>query len=143
MSEQFKKTEKGLACCERRGYCEGHCLYYEPEKGALECTSELAHDAHTMIRQQAEKIHELQTKVHELQRIEENLLADFLLDIEASNSILNSVRCHNMSIDTVSKIIMLCGPACDALSPDGFIKWLKDRITDDPRIREEMENDRM
>ena len=62
---------------------------------------------------------------------------------EASNSILNSVRCHNMSIDTVSKIIMLCGPACDALSPDGFIKWLKDRITDDPRIREEMENDRM
>lgn len=143
MSEQFKKTEKGLACCERRGYCEGHCPYYEPEKGALECTSELAHDAHTMIRQQAEKIHELQTKVHELQRIEENLLADFLLDIEASNSILNSVRCHNMSIDTVSKIIMLCGPACDALSPDGFIKWLKDRITDDPRIREEMENDRM
>lgn len=73
----------------------------------------------------------------------ENLLADFLLDIEASNSILDSVRCHNMSIDTVSKIIMLCGPACDALSPDGFIKWLKDRITDDPRIREEMENDRM
>ena len=143
MSEQFKKTEKGLACCERRGYCERHCPYYEPEKGALECTSELAHDAHTMIRQQAEKIHELQTKVHELQRIEENLLADFLLDIEASNSILNSVRCHNMSIDTVSKIIMLCGPACDALSPDGFIKWLKDRITDDPRIREEMENDRM
>ena len=70
MSEQFKKTEKGLACCERRGYCEGHCPYYEPEKGALECTSELAHDAHTMIRQQAEEIHDLKTKIHELQTVQ-------------------------------------------------------------------------
>ena len=60
MSEQFKKTEKGLACCERRGYCEGHCPYYEPEKGALECTSELAHDALTLIRQQQERIKELE-----------------------------------------------------------------------------------
>lgn len=70
MSEQFKKTEKGLACCERRGYCEGHCPYYEPEKGALECTSELAHDAYTMIRQQAEEIHDLKTKIHELQTVQ-------------------------------------------------------------------------
>lgn len=59
MSEQFKKTEKGLACCERRGYCEGHCPYYEPEKEALECTSELAHDALTLIGHLDERIKEL------------------------------------------------------------------------------------
>ena len=60
MSEQFKKTEKGLACCERRGYCEGHCPYYEPEKEALECTSELAHDALVLIRHLDERIKELE-----------------------------------------------------------------------------------
>lgn len=59
MSEQFKKTEKGLACCERRGYCEGHCPYYEPEKEALECTSELAHDALALISHLDERIKEL------------------------------------------------------------------------------------
>lgn len=74
---------------------------------------------------------------------EEGILAEYLMYAEASGSILSSINLHCMSLDDASKIIMLCGPACDALSPDGFIKWLKDRITDDPRIREEMENDRM
>lgn len=60
MGEKFEKAKKGLACCERRGYCEGHCPYYEPEKGALECTSELAHDALALIRQQQERIKELE-----------------------------------------------------------------------------------
>lgn len=60
MSERFEKAEKGLACCERRGYCEGHCPYYESEKGALECTSELAHDALALISKQKERIRELE-----------------------------------------------------------------------------------
>lgn len=60
MSEQYKKAEKGLACCERRGYCEGYCPYYESEKGALECTSELAHDALALISKQEERIRELE-----------------------------------------------------------------------------------
>lgn len=59
MSEQFKKAKKGLACCERRGYCEGHCPYYEPEKEALECTSELAHDALALISHLDKRIKEL------------------------------------------------------------------------------------
>ena len=59
MSEQFEKAKKGLACCERRGYCEGHCPYYEPEKEALECTSELAHDALALISHLDERIKEL------------------------------------------------------------------------------------
>lgn len=60
MSEQFEKAKKGLACCERRGYCEGHCPYYEPEREALECTSELAHDALALISKQKERIRELE-----------------------------------------------------------------------------------
>lgn len=59
MSEKFEKAKKGLACCERRGYCEGHCPYYEPEKEALECTSELAHDALALISYLDERIKEL------------------------------------------------------------------------------------
>lgn len=59
MSERFEKAKKGLACCERRGYCEGHCPYYEPEKEALECTSELAHDALALIGHLDERIKEL------------------------------------------------------------------------------------
>ena len=59
MSEQFEKAKKGLVCCERRGYCEGHCPYYEPEKEALECTSELAHDALALIGHLDERIKEL------------------------------------------------------------------------------------
>ena len=59
MSEKFEKAKKGLACCERRGYCEGHCPYYEPEKEALECTSELAHDALALISHLDERIKEL------------------------------------------------------------------------------------
>lgn len=66
------------------------------------------------------------------------LLGAFLVDAEASNSILNSVNSHCISLDTVSRIIMLCGPACDALSPDGFIKWLKDKMMDDPRIMDKV-----
>lgn len=60
MSEKFEKAKKGIACCERRGYCEGHCPYYEPEKEALECTSELAHDALALIRHLDERIKELE-----------------------------------------------------------------------------------
>lgn len=59
MSEKFEKAKKGLACCERRGYCEGHCPYYEPEKEALECMSELAHDALALISHLDERIKEL------------------------------------------------------------------------------------
>ena len=62
MSEQFEKVKKGLVCCERRGYCEGHCPYYEPEKGALECTSELAHDALALISHLDESVEPLKAQ---------------------------------------------------------------------------------
>lgn len=69
MSEaQFEKVEKGLECCILRDpddepRCDV-CLY----EG--KCTNRLKIDALALIRQQAEKIHELQTKVCELQTVQ-------------------------------------------------------------------------
>lgn len=69
MSEaQFEKVCKGLECCILRDpddepRCDV-CLY----EG--KCTNRLKIDALALIRQQAEKIHELQTKVHELQTVQ-------------------------------------------------------------------------
>lgn len=66
------------------------------------------------------------------------LLRAFVMDMESSNSIINTVNIHNMSFDDASRILMLCGPACDLLSPKGFIRWLKEKMMGDPRIREEV-----
>ena len=60
------------------------------------------------------------------------------MDMEASNSIINTVNNHNMTLDYASRILMLCGPACDLLSPEGFIRWLKEKMMDNPQIREEV-----
>ena len=60
-NEQFEKVEKGLDCCTKRPpyICEGGrmCPYHDE---AI-CVMELRRDALALIRQQAEKIHELQT----------------------------------------------------------------------------------
>ena len=66
------------------------------------------------------------------------LLRAFLMDMESSNSIINTVNSHNMSLDYASRILMLCAPACDLLSPEGFIRWLKEKMMDNPQIREEV-----
>lgn len=63
--EQFEKVVKGLECCILRNpddepRCDV-CLY----EG--KCTNRLKIDALSLIQQQAEIIHKLQTKIHELQ----------------------------------------------------------------------------
>ncbi|MBQ8708491.1 MAG: hypothetical protein IJ523_10430 [Succinivibrionaceae bacterium] len=163
MSEaQFEKVKKGLKAhgcgksvwriCSNCPYQEKDNPFFDPRispnyalrRKSRYCIDDLLKDTFSLIHAQQARIKEMEAAAAWNRRTdEEKLLVDFLLDAEASNSILNSVRCHNMSLDTVSRIIMLCGPACDTLSPDGFIKWLKGKMADDPRIREEMENDRM
>lgn len=71
MDERAVKVCNGLNC-----HVNGHphtrchkCPYWGTgPHGSSECSA-LAADALTLIRQQAEKIHELQTKVHELQTV--------------------------------------------------------------------------
>lgn len=65
---QFEKVEKGLRChsdvFNEEPDCE-HCEYDNAN-----CGLEVPSDALALIRQQAKKIHELQTKVHELQAVQ-------------------------------------------------------------------------
>ena len=66
--EQFEKVREGLGCHSdafiEEPDCE-HCQY-----DSANCGLEVPSDALSLIRQQAEKIHELQTKVHELQTVQ-------------------------------------------------------------------------
>ena len=132
----LEKTILGLECCtqaDNKGYpkCE-RCPYADEKLGTCDAVRGLMKDALSLLKAQEPIV-----------ATDGKLLQEFFTDVKASNSILNSVNNHCLTLETVSKIIMLCGPACDVLSPDGFIKWLKDRITDDSRIREEvMQNEK-
>lgn len=66
---------------------------------------------------------------------ESTALQGFLLDIPSSESILNSVNCHAISLEDASRIIAICASACDAMSPSGFIRWLKERFKQDLVLR--------
>ncbi len=70
------------------------------------------------------------------------MLQDFLTDIPSSESILNSVNCHAISLEHASQIIAICACACDLISPSGFIGWLKDRIAQDAILKGVLENDK-
>ena len=59
------------------------------------------------------------------------MLQGFLADIPSSESILNSVNCHAISLEDASHIIAICSYACDVMSPSGFIHWLKERFNQD------------
>ena len=64
------------------------------------------------------------------------VLQGFLLDIPSSESILNSVNCHAISLEDASRIIAICACACDVMSPSGFIRWLKERLMNDYILKE-------
>ena len=70
------------------------------------------------------------------------MLQGFLTDIPSSESILNSVNCHAISLEDASKIIAICAYACDVMSPSGFIRWLKDRLAQDAILKGVLENDK-
>ena len=63
------------------------------------------------------------------------MLQGFLADILSSESILNSVNCHAISLEDASRIIAICACVCDVMSPSGFIHWLKDRIKQDAVLK--------
>lgn len=67
--------------------------------------------------------------LHEAQ--DTTILQGFLADIPSSESILNSVNCHAISLEDASRIIGICACACDVMSPSGFIHWLKERFNQD------------
>ena len=70
------------------------------------------------------------------------MVQGFLTDIPSSESILNSVNCHAISLEDASKIIAICAYACDLMSSSGFISWLKDRIAQDAILKGVLENDK-
>lgn len=62
---------------------------------------------------------------------ENEVLQGFSLDIPSSESIINSVNCHAISLKDASHIIAICACACDVMSSSGFIHWLKERFNQD------------
>ena len=66
---------------------------------------------------------------------EKEVLQGFSLDIPSSESILNSVNCHAISLEDASRIIAVCAYACDVVSPSGFIHWLKERMNQDAILK--------
>ena len=57
---KFEKTTKGLGCCGKENMCLSHCPYDGSEDDIKNCTSQLARDALFLIRQQQERIKELE-----------------------------------------------------------------------------------
>lgn len=118
---QVEKVMNALGRCESYGYCEDkQCPYYE----CTGCLDLLRKDALSLLKTQ-----------------DTTMLQGFLTDIPSSESILNSVNCHAISLEHASQIIAICACACDLISPSGFISWLKERIAQDAILKGCVEND--
>lgn len=117
----LEKVMNALGRCESYGYCEDkQCPYYE----CTGCLDLLRKDALSLLKTQ-----------------DTTMLQGFLTDIPSSESILNSVNCHAISLEDASKIIAICAYVCDLISPSGFISWLKERIAQDAILKGCVEND--
>jgi hypothetical protein len=128
---ELEEVIKGLTCCtqaDNRGYpkCE-RCPYADKKLGTCDAVQGLMNDALSLLKAQESSIMTPE-KVAVLQ--------GFLLDIPSSESILNSVNCHAISLEDASKIIAICACACDVMSPSGFIRWLKERFMNDFILKE-------
>ena len=120
----LEKTLKGLEYChDLRGIDLCRYCPYDGDISKYHCQSKLMTDALELL-------------------MEENSLQEFLMDIESSNSILNSVNNHCISLEHASQIIAICACACDLISPSGFIGWLKDRIAQDAILKGVLGNDK-
>lgn len=118
----LEKVMNALGRCESYGYCEDkQCPYYE----CTGCLDLLRKDALSLLKTQ-----------------DTTMLQGFLTDIPSSESILNSVNCHAISLEHASQIIAICACACDLISPSGFIGWLKDRIAQDAILKGVLGNDK-
>lgn len=121
MDDLREKVMNALERCESYGYCEDkQCPYYE----CTGCLDLLRKDALSLLKTQ-----------------DTTMLQGFLTDIPSSESILNSVNCHAISLEDASKIIAICAYVCDLISPSGFISWLKERIAQDAILKGCVEND--
>lgn len=121
MDDLREKVMNALGRCESYGYCEDkQCPYYE----CTGCLDLLRKDALSLLKTQ-----------------DTTMLQGFLADIPSSESILNSVNCHAISLEDASKIIAICAYVCDLISPSGFISWLKERIAQDAILKGCVEND--
>lgn len=121
MDDLREKVMNALGRCESYGYCEDkQCPYYE----CTGCLDLLRKDALSLLKTQ-----------------DTTMLQGFLTDIPSSESILNSVNCHAISLEDASKIIAICAYVCDLISPSGFISWLKERIAQDAILKGCVEND--
>lgn len=122
-----EKVIRGLECCSQGAkepytptirFC-AECPYNKP---VIPCTRALALDALELLKAQEASIMTPEKAA---------VLQGFLLDIPSSESILNSVNCHAISLEDASRIIAICAYACDVMSPSGFIGWLKERFNQD------------
>lgn len=115
MDDLREKVMNALGRCESYGYCEDkQCPYYE----CTGCLDLLRKDALSLLKTQ-----------------DTTMLQGFLTDIPSSESILNSVNCHAVSLKDASQIIAICACVCDLISPSGFISWLKQRIAQDAILK--------
>ena len=73
-----EKIKKGLECCANGNACIGHCPYYG-RRNMVECTSQLARDALTLIRQLESKLAEYERPLEPL-TFEEAILDDSFLE---------------------------------------------------------------
>ena len=118
----LQKTIKGLRCHSEpkfgpdEYFCET-CPYDEAT-----CGLDVPNDALSLLKVQESSIMTPEKAA---------VLQGFLLDIPSSESILNSVNCHAISLEDASRIIAICAYACDVMSPSGFIGWLKERFNQD------------
>ena len=118
----LQKTIKGLRCHSEpkfgpdEYFCET-CPYDEAT-----CGLDVPNDALSLLKVQESSIMTPEKAA---------VLQGFLLDIPSSESILNSVNCHAISLEDASRIIAICAYACDVMSPSGFIGWLKERLNQD------------
>ncbi len=118
----LEKVMNALRRCESYGYCEDkQCPYYE----CTGCLDLLRKDTLSLLKTQ-----------------DTTMLQGFLTDIPSSESILNSVNCHAISLEDASKIIAICAYVCDLISPSGFISWLKERIAQDAILKGVLGNDK-
>lgn len=106
--EQFEKVCQGLECCILRDpddepRCDV-CLY----EG--KCTNRLKIDALALIRQQTEKIHDLQTKIHSLKSEIHEL----------------QTKVHGLQTVQTARVMTL-EEAIEAVSKDGGIVWIEQK----------------
>ena len=120
--DDLRKVTKGLECCAKQDQktCFVNCPYYDEDEydAPYTCKTNLCMDAFSLLKKQ-----------------DTTMLQGFLTDIPSSESILNSVNCHAISLEHASQIIAICACACDLISPSGFISWLKDRIAQDAILK--------